>query len=309
MIDMSSVCIFGSVARKDHDGLSDKDVMILFDGSDTSKELKKQWSDNGWSVANYTKKRLAKMSDAGSLFIQHLKQEGIILNDTNNVLNDLLISYSPKDNYSEHISESLAALRLLEHVPATHELGYWSADVLHVLIRNLGILKLANEGIYEFSFRGVAEQLVNLGKLATSDIEIFEELRMAKSFYRSGLLPLVPAHEVVEGGLRVITKLCGVSLERSHSLDFSTPKHDQPYFDLRAIEKILVAYNGLPVPNTSYSSPVEERIWRRVMNPRAYSWDVKTKQSELWQLLLESVSVRGFENASLPPQRVFQHVV
>ena len=103
---MPSVCIFGSVARKNQDSLSDKDALIIFDGSETCKELKRQWSGQGWSVVNYTDKRLTKMADAGSLFVQHLKQEGIILEDANNVLCDLLASYEPKEDYSDQIIES-----------------------------------------------------------------------------------------------------------------------------------------------------------------------------------------------------------
>lgn len=298
---MSSVCIFGSVARKDQDSLSDKDALILFDGSETCKELKRQWSGNGWSVVNYTEKRLTKMADAGSLFVQHLKQEGIILEDANNVLSDLLASYEPKADYSSQITETVSALKLLERVPPSHELDYWSADLLHVLIRNLGILKLANEGIYEFSFRRIAQKLIGLSLIGADDIEVFEGLRSAKSEYRSGLLPFIPAGEIVEGGLRVVEKLCGVSLERNHSLDVSMPCLDQPYFNLRAIEKTLIAYNGLPKPNAPFSSPNEGKLWKRVMDPRTYSWDVKTRQSELWQLLLDTVNFGAYVK---PPRMV-----
>ena len=290
---MASICIFGSVARKDQDSLSDKDALIMSDGSDASKLLRKQWIGQGWSVASYTENRLTKMADAGSLFVQHLKQEGILYTDPNNFLRDTLAAYTPKADYSDQITETVSALQLLEHVPPTHELDYWSADLLHVLIRNLGILKLANEGIYEYSFRNIAGQLIHLGIICADDMEAFNGLRYAKTSYRSGKIPLKPASAIVDDGLRIVDKLCGVSLERSHALDVSMPCLNQPYFNLRGIEKVLVAYNGLPKPDASLLSDSEAHIWKRVMDPRAYSWDVKTKQSELWQLLLKSVNTEN----------------
>lgn len=292
MTEMTSICIFGSVARKDQDSLSDKDVLILFDGSDRCKQLKLQWTNWGWSVASYTPNRLKKMANAGSLFVQHLKQEGFILEDADGVLNGILSSYEPKPDYSTQITESISALRLLERVPLSHELDYWSADVLHVLLRNLGILRLANEGVYEFSFYNIAEKLIDLQLIAREDLEVFDGLRSAKSAYRSGQLPITPVIKIVEDGLGVLEKIFGVSLERSQTLDFAVPDHAQPYFNLRAMEKILVAYNGLPKSGYSALSPSEEKIWRRVQDPRAYSWDVRAKQADLWQLLLNSIGSR-----------------
>ena len=289
VMDMGSICIYGSVARKDQDDLSDKDVLILFDGSDRCKQLKRKWTDGGWSVASYTPKRLRKMAHTGSLFVQHLKQEGIILEDTNGILNDILSAYEPKADYSADIDESLSALELLERLPSSHELDYWSADVLHVLLRNLGILRLANEGIYEFAFHNIAQRLSGLQLIALEDLEVFDGLRAAKSAYRSGRLPIAPANTIVEDGLIVLEELFGVSLERSHTLDFMIPDHAHPYFNLRAMEKILVAYNGLPTSYRSALSRSEEKIWRRVMDPRAYSWEVRAKQADLWQLLLDSI--------------------
>ena len=70
---MTSICIFGSVARKDQDCLSDKDALILFDQSEDCKGQISRWKANNWSVATYTPSRLKKMADAGSLFVQRYK--------------------------------------------------------------------------------------------------------------------------------------------------------------------------------------------------------------------------------------------
>lgn len=286
---MTSICIYGSIARKDQDSLSDKDALILFDGSAKCQQLIRQWTIRGWSVANYTPNRLKKMANSGSLFIQHLKQEGLILEDPDSVLNDILSSYEPRSDYSAQIAESLSALQLLERLPFSHELNYWSADVLHVLLRNLGILRLANEGIYEFSFHGIAERLADIQLITREDLEVFDSLRSAKSAYRSGQLSATPINGIVEDGLRVIDKIFGVSLERSRTLDLSMPGLTQPYFNLRAMEKILIAYNGLPQSRFLSLSNNQNKIWTRVMDPRAYSWEIKTKQTDLWQLLMDSI--------------------
>ena len=300
MMDMTSICIYGSVARRDQDDLSDRDVLILFDGSDRCKQVMREWADRGWSVSSYTPKRLKKMANAGSLFVQHLKQEGLVQADTTSVLTDILDAYEPKTDYSTQITEALPGLRLLERFPLSHELDYWSADVLHVLLRNLGILRLANEGIYEFSFHNIAEQLVTLQLILPEDLKVFDDLRAAKSAYRSEKLPFFPVRKIVEGGLRIIDKLFGVALERSHTLEFQVPDYADSYFNLRAMEKILIAFNGLPKSRSSVLSLGEERIWRIVKDPRTYSWNVKTEQVDLWQLVIDSISTN--QSVIVPPK-------
>ena len=296
---MTSICIYGSVARKDQDRLSDKDALILFDGSAECKDQISRWKANNWSVATYTPIRLQKMADAGSLFVQHLKQEGLIVEDSTQVLSQILATYQPCTSYRSEIEKSMQGLALLEHVPQTVALEYWSADVLHVLIRNIGLLRLANEGVYLFSFQEIAKKLIQLKILHESDLYVFNELRMAKAAYREHKIHLKPLGQTIDNALRIVERLCGATLERSNTLDMSMPRFDQSYFNLRSIEKVLLSYMGLPT-GARRLSQAEARLWAYIQDPRAYSWSIKAGQKENWELLLSIVSEGG--NRSLPYQ-------
>ncbi len=285
---MTSICIYGSVARHNQDVLSDKDALILFDGSDACRTQGNKWKSKGWSVATYTPQRLHKMADAGSLFVQHLKQEGLIVSDSGQVLSDILAGYSPKSDYSADIDQSVQALRLLEHVPEGLPLQYWSADLLYILIRNLGILRLANEGVYEFSFTAIAERLRNIEILNTNDIWVFAELRKAKSCYRSRQQLLHPILNVIEAALFVIEKICGVAIQRSHDLSFSSMNYDQAYFSIRQIEKEMLILNPNCREDGSRNA-VEDLLWKIITDPRAYSWTIRSKQIELMQCFKSSI--------------------
>ncbi len=289
---MTSICIYGSVARRNQDALSDKDALIIFDNSDECRIQINNWKSRGWSVATYTESRLKKMAGAGSLFVQHLKQEGLIVSDNNHVLENILNGYTPKPDYSDDMALSAQALRLLEHVPDGLLLQYWSADLLHILIRNLSLLRLANAGIYEFSLATIAKQLKAIKVISTDDLWVFAELRKAKTFYRSRKLPLLPIPHVIEAALRVIEKICGVVLQRTNGISFSYVACEQSYFTIREIEKYLLILNPAYWIDGARSSE-EMKLWKIITDPRAYSWVIKCKKDELVEMLrqIEVLSV------------------
>jgi hypothetical protein len=75
------VVLYGSVARGTADGFSDRDVLVLSDGSNDRRFLAQ--TDRRLSVSTYRWSDFDTMHDYGSLFLQHLRSEGRILEGTN----------------------------------------------------------------------------------------------------------------------------------------------------------------------------------------------------------------------------------
>lgn len=96
---VESVCIFGSAARGTSDSISDRDVLIVTRSSWRRRQLTRIWVGRGWSVAAYSPNRIQTMALRGSLFVQHLKREGIIILDNRGWLANLLSSAMPKRSY------------------------------------------------------------------------------------------------------------------------------------------------------------------------------------------------------------------
>jgi predicted nucleotidyltransferase len=83
-----ALMLFGSRARGDHLATSDVDVLQVV------KEGPRSYSSDGFSVVAYTVEQLRSMAQSHSLFLLHLKIEGIILSDPEGVLGGILDSYT-----------------------------------------------------------------------------------------------------------------------------------------------------------------------------------------------------------------------
>ena len=90
-----SVCLFGSAARSSTDLLSDRDVLVTARSFKTVHPYIQELGSKGYSVAPFSHARLQRMVPAGSLFVQHLKMEGKIIQDTEHWLEDCLGNFSP----------------------------------------------------------------------------------------------------------------------------------------------------------------------------------------------------------------------
>lgn len=111
-----SVCLFGSAARSSTDPLSDRDVLVTARILTMTRPRVQEMESKGWSVALFSHARLERMAAAGSLFVQHLKMEGRIIQDTEHWLEDCLSNFSPKNSYEEDINGSFDLIRPLERI-------------------------------------------------------------------------------------------------------------------------------------------------------------------------------------------------
>jgi len=274
-----ATCVFGSVARGDSDGISDKDILIVSANSAQRALESAVWRARGWSIASYTPRRLVTMSHAGSLFLQHLKSEGLVLNDEDGLLRDILSSYRPRADYSSDVSDCLEALRLIEGCRSTPLMSYWAADVLFVIFRNASILHLANDRIYKFSFAEIAQTLRERGNICSDDLQTLAALRKAKAAFRSRTFQPTDAWPTVDGVLRIMERVFGKSVSRISAFHSSPASLDDPYFSLRGIEKLLLE-QGL-TEDSPHRSDAVRQVWKMIVDPRAYSWDIKVHHRAL----------------------------
>lgn len=99
---MNNLMIYGSYARNDFKKDSDIDLLAL-----TNELISKKIIKNNINLSVYSIQKFEEMINIGSLFIYHLKTEGKILYDENNLLNDLLYKkFTLKINYNMEISFS-----------------------------------------------------------------------------------------------------------------------------------------------------------------------------------------------------------
>ena len=269
-----SICVFGSYARNQNDIYSDKDVLIVADNKTIAKNIITQWDKNNWSVAFYTWKRLKKMSQKGSLFIQHLKQEGLILNDSDGRLAFLLTNYEPKNSYREDFFASEDLIRPLDRISGNFWQSQMQCDVLYTYFRNAGIFELATKGIYEFEYQKIIEQLANWYPISALGVQALLELRIIKTQYRARAVTAIDYTETLHLAKLAASNIFDVKFHPIHS---NSPARllNIPYGTLRDIEaRILSYYDPEFLDQLTTGTDIDE-YWQSIIDPRLYSWAIK----------------------------------
>jgi predicted nucleotidyltransferase len=195
---IEATVLYGSVARGDIESHSDIDLLLLssegrklslLDGLRTRLESR----FDKLSVTIYSKRELAFLSAAKSLFLLHLSREGIILFDKRGFLRDLLHDFRPKLSYKLDFEKSLQLVDPLRSAVcgapnSLHRLSY-----LYSLFRVFGVYLLAERGIYEFSKSRMVQLLCDSFPDKRQPIQMLSRLRLLNSnFFVGGLLGLGP---------------------------------------------------------------------------------------------------------------------
>ena len=262
---MPSTCIFGSTARNTSDLYSDRDILVVAPTEHEIEAASRYWISAGWSVATFTNEQIAGMANRGSLFLQHLKQEGVIVQDDDFFLADLIGRYVPKDDYEDQLAESFGLLRDV----TSHTFDYWpmmcSADIAYGSIRNIAIGRLAAKGIYLFDYADLIRQLARHHVLARHQIDALLELRLLKHSYRARHT-LTVSSDVLEIALQAANAVFRYP---------QTPARDEPssargYRGLRLLELNLV---GRVDPRHLDKLPPAGalgKVWAFIRDPRGY---------------------------------------
>jgi hypothetical protein len=264
---MISVCVFGSVARRRPDKLSDRDVLVVAPTMTEAETEAQPWRKTGWSVSPFARHQMTSMSERRSLFIQHLKQEGIILKDAGLFLKSLFDEFRPKSDY---VSEMQDSIWLLRYIQAQRTAGWTSlcgADIAYVSARNIGISLLAGRGIYEFSLSDVLSRLNDCRLISDEHVRALADLRELKFRYRKRLA--TPDSELVfRQGLQAALVLAEIAPTGKSWL--SEPSLQDGYRWLRWLEFNLVSKHDPRDLDALPPSDGLNSVWQLIRDPRNY---------------------------------------
>ncbi len=266
--------LFGSAARGDADGLSDRDVLIVDDDVKVLAARSAELASQGASVASYTFAKLMALAAHGALFVQHLKLEAKITRDRGFRLTRLLADFSPRADYSADIADNAALSALAATVPTGARGMLFAADILYVGVRNHGVLSLAERGVHVYGFDAVTAGLEAEGLVAPGGARALGALRFLKCLYRGGEAGCGTAlNDTINAALSVLpsdffpTRIR--ALDPHLIINAPRPTDTAVYLDLRDLERRLVALQALghdPALDADIA-----RLARWVTNPRAYA--------------------------------------
>jgi hypothetical protein len=266
--------LFGSAARSDQDWLSDIDYLIVGDDVLALRRRKAWLSKQGFSVSDFTWKRLERAFTKGTLFALHLKLEARLIFDPKGKLRSLFESFRPKSDYVADFARSLELFRPLSNVPNTASGGPWALDVLAVGFRNSAIMALANEGEYLFSSKAILDAFRRRGRINNDQARTLQELRFAKMRYRAGCAGRVDKSAVVRA-IRAVDAALSVELDFKTTLgdDIASTRKNSTcaYAWMRTIEAELLTSSAQRIRDEEASN-LRLQVMRNLTDPHAYLW-------------------------------------
>ena len=295
---VESVCIFGSVARRTADGLSDKDVLVVSGDLEQAKALSQCWQVAGWSVSAYSPQRLQAIVDAGSLFAQHLKHEGQIVADKGGWLQRTLESAMPKPSYKGDRDDTVHLATPIERFHADLALGGFVvvSDVAYVAFRNFGVTHLADRGLLTFDYDKIVELVVADYGLSKHDQALLHALRFGKAQYR-GIKAAAEVRGSVSDVKRIFSRLFPHRPLGYIPAGMKRQENVIGYASLRDFEAQVIAHLGAyPTAEDLERLGIQE-TWKWIQRPKRYTVNVKQFACAR---LPDPVSSLDFSRALLP---------
>ncbi|MDY4332545.1 hypothetical protein F157LOC_00423 [Pectobacterium brasiliense] len=182
---MYALVRFGSKTRGLADKYSDNDLLIVCPDKDR-KEIFKNYEFSGYNISFFSNKQLFLMRDKGSLFLQHIKRDGVILFDKGNDFSSFLkdCQFTPPHINELRMSES--TISFIKSLPEEDALSAWKADFVYCVSRDYLIKKLAMEGLLAFSVDEIVTLSLEYFNLKYEDFDKFKKLREFKAINRCG---------------------------------------------------------------------------------------------------------------------------
>ena len=283
-IEEMAIALFGSVARGDEDAFSDRDLLVVAHSPSTLYANKAVYETAGWSCTAYSWDRLHTAAEQGSLFVQHLKQEAIVLMESSHKLSHLLARFSAKGSYDSEFSGALSLLgSLVQYLPNCKAGPMWTLDTLSVGFRSLAVTKLANDGIYAFSNEAIINGMVHKGMINRSEGAKLMYLRKFKSLYRRGLISKNASWPETFEYIRLIDKAFALGLSSSRvrmtdTLDLALASDNARqcpiswYAKCRLIEAALLMLTPRRYNDKEEFRSRRSRLLNLVRSPNTYAW-------------------------------------
>lgn len=147
-----ALMLYGSQARGSADPGSDVDVLAVVEAGAGA------YSVGRVAVTAYTPAHLHVMAQASSLFVLHLKTDGVLLDDPSGILGGALAAYVPIDDFDTHRDQIRAAASVLHvHADLFAIYGQSLARLGLYLLRTALYLDAAEAGRPDFDLMSTAE--------------------------------------------------------------------------------------------------------------------------------------------------------
>lgn len=244
---MTTVIEFGSRRHGCNDFLSDKDVYLLCGPNDDISQEKGKLERQGYSVTVSSKERAEYLSAKGSLFIHHVFFEGLVTEGSDEDRIKIQNIWCSAPCYDQEIEENIEMLGVLEAIPSTIEALATVNDIVICSLRNILIRKLANNGLFVFSWRDVLAQSKRHNFINDVDEKIMRQARIYKNRYRLGFTPKLE-WSFFEHLERITKKIMDKNRKfkfGSHKDVLASPEKaiEGSYSQLRAIELLCSHYH------------------------------------------------------------------
>ena len=259
-----------------------------------------EWKSMNWSVASYCPSRFQKLVEAGSLFVQHLKHEGLLYSDKAGWLKRCLASATPKDSYSQDAANSVLLALPIERFRDDAKIRdhLVAADMAYVAVRNFGVCHLADKGRLSFDYSTIVSQLREEVDLDARAISLLISLRRGKVAYRGGRRNSSILGSI--GQLReVLTK---IFVERPlDEIDSTYPTRwlGGGYAMLRDFEASIFSALGRVPTSKDVAELHLDEIWKWVRDPRRYSWGIRNLSHT--RIQSPEQALKSFASTAAPP--------
>lgn len=264
-----ALCLFGSVARGTTDAASDKDLLVVCDKLSTiPDDVREGWRKEGWTLAHYTWQGIRRRAARGDLLLQHLKQEGLILEDQSGALRQILNNFSPRADYFDEVKRASIILRPVDRRAGPPWQVQYLCGLTYEFARHAVLHLLASRQVYVFDYSdGVAALAETTGLLDSDDIDLLHSLRKLRSKYVAREFCDLGLDSTLDHARCIATRLFGFEfLDISADADVRILKG---YSTIRDIEARILAHHN---PLLLDEGEVLPDIWQLVQRPKAFNW-------------------------------------
>lgn len=280
---MTSLCVIGSVARNSADILSDQDILSVGDESSRCSLIEK-FKRVGWNACHMTWEDFDDHARQGSLFIQHVKQDGKLIFDPRNELRRRLASF---DMRTEYFSELLGCMSNYEILPNRYK-TYWQKlgylDCLYVLTRNLCILAQATYAKPIFDYEHSVDLTCNLLALPSTTSKTLKTLRSVKFSYRTRDDKV--SIDCTKSFDDAFIDLCS-GLREKIPAGIQPSQRGADYFRLRKLEIEVLSVVKPKELDDETANLQMQKFWKLVTKPSTYR-DPRNPRIETWNLIVPS---------------------